>query len=395
MNVSFLIYIQLMSIFVTIYSIDRYMLHKGENMLFALLKSSLNNETAVESAFTGASQDDWKLCYNTAVKQGVLALAWEGIQTLPVDLHPQKQLKFAWAMSADKYEAKHRKYCQTVQELQQFYKEHGIAAVQMKGVGFSAGYNNPHHREGGDIDIFTYSADTAKMSHKQANDLADILMEQQGIKVEMHGYKHSNFIFKGIPVENHKYFLNVQINRKLLGSLNELLHKVLEPREVELHNGEYKILVPSPQFNTIFISCHAFQHYGSGIALHHLYDWATIMKNHGLHLPDSVQNENFLRGIAAMTHLCNKYLGTVINLDSYPDGYEQMANEMLEEMLYPIYSKTVPYRNKFKILIYKTRKVLRSAKLASDVFGVSIIGRLMESFIAHIKNPSLIFYRGE
>ena len=132
------------------------------------------------------------------------------------------------------------------------------------------------------------------MSHLEANSLADKLMEQMGNPVEMHGYKHSNFYFKGIPVENHKYFLNVQVNRKFLGGLNDLLHKVLEPGEVELYNGEYKLLVPSPMFNTLFISCHAFQHYGSGIALHHLYDWATILVNHGLSIHKEVTNKNFL-----------------------------------------------------------------------------------------------------
>ena len=261
--------------------------------------------------------------------------------------------------------------------------------------GFSAGYNQPHHRDGGDIDIYTYSADISRMSHREANSLADKLMEQMGNPVEMHGYKHSNFYFKGIPVENHKYFLNVQINRKFLGGLNELLHKVLEPREVELYNGEYKLLVPSPLFNTLFISCHAFQHYGSGIALHHLYDWATILKNHGLLIPDEIKNERFLRAIAAMTHLCNEHLGTQIPLDSFPHGYEEMSDEMLKEMLYPIYSKIVPHTGYAKIFFYKTKKVLRSAKLANDVFGASIFGRLMESFIAHLMHPSMIFGRGD
>ena len=69
----------------------------------------------------------------------------------------------------------------TVQELQQFYRGHGIASVQMKGVGFSAGYNMPHHREVGDIDIFNYSADTSVMNHKEANTLADKLMEKGDI----------------------------------------------------------------------------------------------------------------------------------------------------------------------------------------------------------------------
>ena len=370
-------------------------LTKSEQMLLALLKGSLNNSAVETEVFANASAQEWEQCCAIASKQGVLALAWEGVQTLPLELQPPKQLKFKWAMSVEKYEARHRKYCQTVQELQEFYQEHGIVAVQMKGVGFSAGYKQPHHREGGDIDIFTYSADCSKMSHRESNSLADKLMEQMGNPVEMHGYKHSNFYFKGIPVENHKYFLNVQVNRKFLGGLNDLLREVLEPQVAELYNGEYKILVPSPTFNTLFISCHAFQHYGSGIALHHLYDWATILKNHGLHIPDKIKNEKFLRAIAAMTHLCNLHLGTSIDLSGYPHGYEEMSDEMLKEMLYPIYSKIVPHTGYAKIFFYKTRKVLRSAKLANDVFGASIFGRLMESFIAHVMHPSTIFERGD
>jgi hypothetical protein len=370
-------------------------LTRSEKMLFALLKGSLNNTAVVQEEFENVSAQDWEHCCAIAAKQGVLALAWEGVQSLPKDLQPPKQLKFKWAMSVDKYEARHRRYCQTVQELQQLYKEYGIVAVQMKGVGFSAGYSQPHHREGGDIDIFTYSADISRMSHREANSLADKLMVQMGNHVEMHGYKHSNFYYKGVPVENHKYFLNVQINRKFLGYLNELLLQVLEPRTAKLYNGEFNILVPSPMFNTLFISCHAFQHYGSGITLHHLYDWATILKNHGLHLPCELKNEKFLRAIAAMTHLCNKYLGTSVDLYGYPDGYKEMSDEMLKEMLHPIYSKVVPHTNYVKIFIYKTRKVLRSAKLANDVFGASIFGRLMESFIAHVMHPSTIFGRGE
>ena len=370
-------------------------LKKPEQMLFALLKGSLLNCNVEYKFFETATAQEWAECYAAASKQGVLALAWDGVQTLPLGFQPQKQLKFKWAITVEKYVARHRKYCQTVQELQQFYRDNGIVAVQMKGVGFSAGYNQPWHREGGDIDIFTYSTDTTKMSHREANSLADKLMVQMGNPVEMHGYKHSNFFFKGIPVENHKYFLNVQINRKFLGGLNELLHKVLEPEEVELYNGEYKLLVPSPMFNTLFISCHAFQHYGSGIALHHLYDWATILKNHGLHIPDEIKNEKFLRAIAALTHLCNKYLGTSVDLCGYPDGYKEMSDEMLKEMLHPIYSKVVPHTGYAKIFFYKTKKVLRSAKLANDVFGASIFGRLMESFIAHVMHPSTIFGRGD
>lgn len=371
------------------------MFTKPHLILFSLLQSSLKNVPADLEILSGINEKEWKECYDIAAKQGVLALAWEGVEMLPKELQPPKQLKFRWALGVESLKERHRRYCSVVEELQKFYMEHGIVAVQIKGVGFSSGYNTPHFREGGDIDIYTFSADTSKLSHKEANELADKLIEQQGIEVDRHSYKHSNFYYKGIPVENHKQFVNVMIKPSFFNPLNSLLVKILNPKEVELYDGEFRILVPSVEFNTLFISCHAFQHYGSGIALHHLYDWATILKNHGLHIPHEVTNINFLRGIAAFTQLCNKYLGTDISLDKFPCGYEKMADQMLEEMLYPIYTKVVPYKNKAKIFIYKTKKVLRSARLASDVFGASFWGRLGESFSYHIKKPSTIFGRGD
>ena len=370
-------------------------LKRSEQMLFALLKSSLHNVQPDSFTFEGITGADWKECYNIASHQGVLALAWEGVLLLPKELQPPKPLMLQWGLSVDKYEAKHRRYCAVAEELQQLYREHGIACVQLKGVGFSANYNVPAHREGGDIDIFTFSADTSKMSHAQANRLADTLMQQQGIEVDMHGYKHSNFFYKGIPVENHKFLLNVQINRKFMPMLDNLLRKLLNPVEVEMYGGEYRIVVPSAEFNMLFLSCHAFQHYGSGIALHHLYDWAVLLKNYGLAIPLQVQNRKFLRAIAAFTHLCNTHLGTQVNLDSFPDSYEDLSGEMLKEIFYPVYTKYVPYSNKAMIFLYKTRKVLRSAKLANDVFGASVFGRLYDSFIAHVKAPETIFSRGD
>ncbi|MCS3155123.1 nucleotidyltransferase family protein [Phocaeicola dorei] len=45
----------------------------------------------------------------------------------------------------------------------------------MKGVGLSTYYPIPSHREGGDIDIFTYSADHSRKSDAEANLLADLV----------------------------------------------------------------------------------------------------------------------------------------------------------------------------------------------------------------------------
>ena len=244
-------------------------LHTSEQMLFALLRSSLHKREVETGFFQKVSEEDWKQCYRLAIEQGVMALAWDGILYLPQDLQPSRGLKLKWAMAVKRYEAKYQRYCKTVDELSTFYAGHGIEMVQLKGVGFSTLYPVPSHREGGDIDIYTWSADKNKMRDADANALADTLMQNQGIVVEHHSYKHSNFYYKGIPVENHKAFLNVKdIKEAVLA--NEILQRELKPRCVELSSG--KVQIPSPTFNALFIAFHAMQHYGSGLALHHLCD---------------------------------------------------------------------------------------------------------------------------
>jgi hypothetical protein len=187
----------------------KYTLKKYEEMLFALLRASLHERVPEESYFAEASVKDWWQCYRLAARQGVKALAWDGIVKLPSELMPPKEVKLSWATGVMKYEEVYKRYCQTADELSHLYAEHGISTMLMKGVGISALYPVPSHREGGDIDIYTYSADTTKMSHEEANNLADQLMKDRGIEVDVENYKHSNFYYKGIPIENHKCFLNV------------------------------------------------------------------------------------------------------------------------------------------------------------------------------------------
>lgn len=112
-------------------------LNSSEQMLFALLRASLHQKEAEQTFFQQVSEEDWKQCYRLSVRQGVMALAWDGVMRLPKELHPAKNLKLTWAMAVERYEAKYLRYCKTVDELSAFYAQHGITTVQLKGVGFS------------------------------------------------------------------------------------------------------------------------------------------------------------------------------------------------------------------------------------------------------------------
>ena len=363
-------------------------LNTSERMLFALLRASLHQKEAELAFFQQVSEEDWKQCYRLAAKQGVMALAWDGIITLPADLQPPRALKLTWGMAVQDYEAKYARYCRTIQELSAFYAEHGIVTVQMKGVGLSSYYPVPAHREGGDIDIFTFSADKSKMTDAEANRLADELMIQQGIEVELHSYKHSNFYYKGIPIENHKFFLNVE-HYPVAVQVNELLKQCLQPQVTDLLEGECSILTPSSAFNTLFLAFHASQHYGSGIALHHLCDWAMLVKCYGLQLPQELTDKHFLGAIAAFTQLCNRYLGTDVEVK----GGNELADEILEEVMHPKYPHKahVAVKGKLNIFIYKTRRFLHMSKVSNRILYLPLWKRIWKSVVAHVCHPETIF----
>ena len=91
-------------------------------------------------------------------------------------------------------------------------------AARADGVRWNGGCEKAPPQEGPgleltDAQLDALRTDAGKMSDKKANELADTLMKEQGIEVDMHSPKHSNFYYKGIPIENHKNFLNVEIIR--------------------------------------------------------------------------------------------------------------------------------------------------------------------------------------
>ncbi len=362
-------------------------LKKHEQMLFALLKSSLNQKRVETDCFQGATDEQWKQCYQTAARQGVMALAWDGIMTLPSTIVLPRALKLTWGVAVQDYEKKYERYCRTVEELTDLYLRNGIMTVQLKGVGLSAYYPVPSHREGGDIDIFTYSNLPDRMTDREANRLADRLMEEQGIEVDMHSPKHSNFCYKGIPIENHKTFLNVE-TYPVAVQVDALLRKVLVPQFTYLMDAAYKVLTPPPAFNAMFLAFHASQHYGSGLALHHLCDWAALINKYGIQLPEELKDKRFLEAIAAFTHLCNEYLGTSAPVS----GGRELAEEMLEEILHPAFpDKEVPVKGKWNILVYKTRRFFHRSRVSNRILYLPLWKRIWMSVVSHVSRPETIF----
>lgn len=362
-------------------------LGKVEQMLLALLRASLHQKETETAFFQGVSADEWKQCYQLAVKHGVMALAWEGVVRLPMSLYPPKALKINWGMAVESYENKYRHYCKTIDELAKLYAENGIATLQLKGVGYSSLYPVPSHREGGDIDIYTYAAEGSGLTDQEASALADQLMRDQGIKVDTdHSVKHSSFRYQGVTIENHKMFLNVD-RYYVAPQVEMLLKRSMNPSLTLLEAGE--VMTPSIAFNTLFMPFHALAHFPGMLMLHHLYDWAVLIHRYGVKLPNELKDTFFLDGIAALTRLCNSLLGTSVPVQ----GGEKIAAMIEKEMFTPKYPNDVPVSNKLGIIVFKTRRLLHHYRLKNSVLRYPLWKCIWESVVARLKEPETIFRR--
>ena len=81
-------------------------LTKADRMLLTLLRASIGTggESLPEDLFAGAGAEDWDRCYRLASAQGVRALAWDGILTLPPEQQPPRAQKLLWGADVSAYE---------------------------------------------------------------------------------------------------------------------------------------------------------------------------------------------------------------------------------------------------------------------------------------------------
>lgn len=354
---------------------------RSEEMLLALLRAALHQREVEIAYFQQVTVDDWVQCYRLAVRQGVSALAWESVERLSMENMPPLEVKVSWALLEKKQVATYRKHCRVVNELTQLLVEHGIATMVLKGVGLSRLYPIPAHREGGDIDIYTYSADSTRMTDEEANRLANELMEKQGLFMDDSTFKkHSQFCYQGLTIENHRMFLHLA-ECKTIVKADQWLQKHRETTRVELMDGGFRIEVPAVTFNRVFVPLHAAQHYGEGLCLKHLCDWVLLVQQGDGKLPQEPDDKYFKRSVTVLTLLCSRYLG----LELPVEGEEELADEMMREILRPPYFRKIPTGGSVKAYWLQLKNRVHIFRLKHRLLGVSFWGKLRGLLVRKIK----------
>ena len=233
------------------------------SIFFLLLRAAIGTEPCYRRSLTS---DEWRALYRVCVVQGVTAVVFDFVKTLPKSEAPDMALLMEWLSAATAVEQTMRRMQITAEEFAEEMERREIPVVVLKGLAFAQYYKNPLHRECGDLDCYM-------MGKKEAGDLAAL---ELGGTMEEAGYKHSHLLFKGLTIENHRFFTD--FDNTPTGMLTEqVLGELIQ--EEQTYIGDSKLSCPSANFNALFLLKHTQGHFiDEGIRMRHVLDWALFLR---------------------------------------------------------------------------------------------------------------------
>lgn len=293
-----------------------------DETFFYLLKCVVNAEPLRPSFMEGLTPSDWQTLFELSKKQGVSAVVFDKIQSLPKEAAPPRSVLLGWYSQALYVEQQLKKMFSLSAEYADKMYENGIPVVVLKGLAFGVYFPNPMSRECGDLDCYM-------MGEGKKGDRITALI---GGKVEDGGYKHAHLHYKGLAIENH-YFLTNFNNTKRGIYTERYLQKLIGEGHRQLANTH--LLSPSADFNAFFLIKHALMHFISeGINLRHLLDWAFFLQkeqenvNWESLLPE-MKKCKIIRFAQVLTGLCVEYLGVEVNVNSLKIATEDREGHIL------------------------------------------------------------------
>ena len=231
------------------------------NVFFSLVKAAINDQKV-----TLNSVPNWQKIYTISAQQGVLALVFDAVATLPVEQQPPKALKMQWIASIANIERRYNYQKDVAINLAEQFHKNSINTYVLKGFAIANYYPKPEHRECGDLDCFL-GAD-----YEKGNCIAEAL----GAKVTREYYKHSIIYYNKLMVENHQFCIAIRGSRTLKAFERHL--ETIISQGATMIDGSH-LIKPSADFNALFIITHALTHFlVEGIKLRHILDWALLLR---------------------------------------------------------------------------------------------------------------------
>lgn len=200
------------------------------------------------------SDDEWDSVYKQAAKHGIVGVLFGGIERLPKEQLPHRQLLIKWFGQAEYHKRMYQRQRSAVRSLNEWWSANGLKVFELKGDAIGRLYPRPELRYSCDYDCFL-------SDYEQGNRL----VEQRGVEVNRDFYKNSSFVWEGLHVENHQFCTPVRGNRAMR-RLEVVLRNLIKEGNLT-------------DFNALFLMEHIWSHFfEDALTLKQVTDWMVFYR---------------------------------------------------------------------------------------------------------------------
>ncbi len=303
------------------------------DIFFSLLRSGLYRRPVPESELPASI--DWPAVMALAKKHVVRGVIVDSTQWLPERLRPSASMRASMGKYAMGLIQTNLVLDRTAARLAACLRGHGIEGVMLKGQGVALYYAAALMRHCGDIDYYV-----GKKHYREAMDVCRReLSDDKNADEETE--QHFGFMMGGIPIELHR--LASRVYSPVKGKrFQRWVEYELEqsPRRRRLNVGDDYVMLPSYDFDAIFIFYHAWRHFiTGGIGMRQLCDWTMIFHTHAgdidtERLAENLDRFGMTKGWKLFGCIAVNHLGLPADkMPLYDPAYAKKSEKVLEEII--------------------------------------------------------------
>ena len=214
------------------------------------------------------SREQWDELFKIANKQTLQGIAYAGIERLPQEQRPRKELLLKWYHLTLNIRKRNRELTRTAIMVSEKFRKEGFENCILKGQGIAQYYPDPEMRIPGDIDIWLGGGCDKVITYVKG------FIPDCGPK-----YHHVDFnVMRECDIEAHyrpTWMYNPCNNSRLQKYFEERCSKefanTVKTSEGALHS-------PTVSFNTVYIPIHVFRHlFSEGIGMRQILDYYFVL----------------------------------------------------------------------------------------------------------------------
>lgn len=297
------------------------------DLFYELIQMSLGRREFLSRT---PSSQEWSALYKESERQAILGVILMGIDTLPKEQRPSKELLLSWIGTGELIRHQNKLVNSRCRELIKLLAESNQRYCLLKGQGNAMMYSNPYGRNAGDIDVWL-DGGKKKVVEFVHNLFPDINVQ----------YHHMDFpIFREVEVEVHyfpSFCYNKIHNRRLQQYFMEHSAEQFE-HMIKWNDSDELVCVPTLAFNLVFQLSHMMRHFFTqGIGLRHGIDYFYLLSQK---MTDSEKKEvvcvmkscGMYKFLCAIMWIEKEIFGLRTNLDIAPVN-EKAGKMVLQEMM--------------------------------------------------------------